>query len=451
MAIKGNGKNIIWIVVDQMRAQMLSSSGDPNSATPNLDVLAAAGVSFTQAVGGDPLCCPFRGSMLTSRYPHKCVPGHEYRMPPELPTVADAFNEAGYHTAYIGKWHVDGFHEKEGRAAMHIIPPERRGRFQHWVGYENNNSQWDCWVHGGEGESAFHYRLPGYETDELTNLAIRYLEERARMRTAGTEQPFFLVLSVQPPHDPYIAPEAFMRKYRPSSIRMRRNVPEHAEVTEVARRELAGAYAMVENVDWNVGRLTQKLYETGLYFDTHLIFFSDHGDMHGSHGMLRKTNPYEESIRVPFIISGESPMQYDGRRTGRFPVPINHVDIAPTSLGLCGIEKPAWMEGYDYSFYRLRDRRPSEQEPHSAYLQSVIPTGHAHSIDRPWRGVVTTDGWKYVCFEKMPWLMFNLNDDPYEEINLCHNSRFYPQQRRMLEELRSWVERTEDSFALPEI
>lgn len=144
-------------------------------------------------------------------------------------------------------------------------------------------------------------------------------------------------------------------------------------------------------------------------------------------------------------------MQYDGRRTGRFPVPINHVDIAPTSLGLCGIEKPAWMEGYDYSFYRLRDRRPSEQEPHSAYLQSVIPTGHAHSIDRPWRGVVTTDGWKYVCFEKMPWLMFNLNDDPYEEINLCHNSRFYPQQRRMLEELRSWVERTEDSFALPEI
>lgn len=451
MAAAGNGKNIIWIMVDQMRAQMLSCNGDPNTSTPNLDILAATGVNLTGAVGGYPLCCPYRGSMLTSRYPHKCVPGHEVRMPPEMPTVADVFNDAGYHTAYIGKWHVDGFHESEGRAAMHIIPPQRRGRFQSWVGYENNNSQWDCWVHGGEGSGAFHYRLPGYETDELTNLALRYLDERAAKRKGGEQQPFFLVLSVQPPHDPYIAPQELMGKYNPARLLMRPNVPQGTAVEETARREYAGACAMVENIDGNVGRLVAKLHQTGLFFDTHILFFSDHGDMHGSHGMLRKTNPYEESIRVPFIVSGEKPMAYDGRRIGRFPVPINHVDVAPTSLGLCGLQTPQWMEGFDYSHYRYRDRPKPKDEPTSAYLQSVIPTGHPHSVDRPWRGVVTADGWKYVCFEGVPWLMFDLNDDPYELANLCHNSAYRETQRRLQRELQAWVEKTGDSFALPRL
>ena len=127
-------------------------------------------MAFRGAVAGCPLCCPFRGSLLTGRYPHECVPGHEYRMPPEQPTVAHAFGEAGYHAAYFGKWHLDGWHERDGRAALHVVPPERRGGFDEWVGYENNNSQWDCWVHGGDGADDRPYRLPGYETDCLTDL-----------------------------------------------------------------------------------------------------------------------------------------------------------------------------------------------------------------------------------------------------------------------------------------
>ena len=69
-----------------------------------------------------------------------------------------------------------------GRAAFFITDPARRGGFQNWTGYENNNSQWDCWVHGGAGKEAFHYRLPGYETDDLTDLLIGYLKERAEER-----------------------------------------------------------------------------------------------------------------------------------------------------------------------------------------------------------------------------------------------------------------------------
>src|ERR1035441_2784082 len=85
---------------------------------------------------------------------------------------ADAFNASGYRTAYFGKWHLGGFHERSGRAAFFITDPARRGGFETWTGYENNNSQWDCWVHAGAGVNAFHYRLPGYETDELTAAAL---------------------------------------------------------------------------------------------------------------------------------------------------------------------------------------------------------------------------------------------------------------------------------------
>lgn len=93
----------------------------------------------------------------------------------------------------------------------------------------------------------------------------------------------------------------------------------------------------------------------------------------GSHGQFLKTTPFEESIRIPMIVSGGLPY-YDSNRSGQPPVPFNSVDIAPTTLGLCGIAKPSWMEGTDYSHYRLA-HRPEASEPDSAYLEQVVPPG----------------------------------------------------------------------------
>lgn len=434
--------NVIWLFGDQHRAQALSCNGDPNVSTPNIDRLADGGVHFTQAVAGFPLCCPFRGSLLTGRYPHHCVPGHEYPLPAGQPTVAQPFKEAGYHTAWFGKWHLGGWHERDGRAAFYITKPEQRGGFDQWVGYENNNSQWDSWVHGGTGKDAFHYRLPGYETDELTSLFIKYLKERA-----SDKKPFFAALSVQPPHDPYVAPPEFMERCNPARMEMRPNVPNIARVQDVARREYAGYCAMINNWDVNVGRVLKALAETQLDFQTHVMVFSDHGDMHGSQGMFRKTNPYEESMRIPFIIGGEQP-RYLGRAVGRMPVLLNHVDIAPTSLGLCGITKPTWMEGHDYSGLRVQGKeRPAL--PDSAFLQSVVPTGHPHSINKPYRGIVTRDGWKYATFNGMPWLLFNLNEDPYEQANLAHNNAYTAERKKLGERIRQWVADTGDQFDVP--
>jgi arylsulfatase A-like enzyme len=447
--------NVIWVFGDQHRGQALSCMDDANVSTPNIDRMAREGLHFTTAVAGYPLCCPFRGSLLAGRYPHQCVPGHEYRMPPELPTIATAFKDAGYHTGYFGKWHVDGFKEREGRAAMHIVPPERRGGFDEWVGYENNNSQWDCWVHGGKGDSAFHRRLEGYETDCLTDMLLGYLERRAKAareadRDAGDwapAQPFFAVLSVQPPHDPYLAPPEYMARHNPAALRLSPNVPLVHRVIDQARRELAGYYAQIEDLDANVGRLLEALTRLGIAEDTYVIFFADHGDMHGSHGQFRKTAPYEESIRIPFVVWRG--LSLYGHRSGRIALPVNHVDIAPTTLGLCGLDVPDWMQGADYSAcWRPGEGPPPE--PDSAYLQAVIPTMHGHSIDRPWRGVTTRDGWKYICLEGQPWMLHNLNEDPYEQANLAFNTAFRSHRRRLHDRLAAWIAETGDEFQLPE-
>jgi arylsulfatase A-like enzyme len=198
-----------------------------------------------------------------------------------------------------------------------------------------------------------------------------------------------------------------------------------------------------------VGRIRAALRETGLEESTTLMFFSDHGDLHGSHGQFLKTSPLEESIRVPFIIGGGVPY-YGGRKTGANPALVNHVDVAPTSLGLCDLTAPDWMRGRDFSGY-FRADRPNPERPDSAFLQSVIPTGHGDSVDRPWRGLVTDDGWKFVCLEGQPWLLFNLNDDPFEQQNLAFNAIYSEKRKSLLERLDRWIRETGDSFKLPEL
>ncbi len=378
-------------------------------------------------------------------YPHKCVPGHEHPLPADQRTVAHELKDAGYHTAYFGKWHLGGFKEKNGRAAFFTTDPDRRGGFDEWLGYENNNSQFDCWVHGGRGDEAVHYRLPGYETDALTDLLIDYLERRT-CGEDGEAAPFFAALSVQPPHDPYIAPGQWMGHHTPATVELRPNVPDIPHVVSRARKQLAGYYAMIENLDWNFGRVREALDRLGLAEDTHILFFSDHGDMHGSHGQFAKNSPWEESIRVPLVIGGGPPFYHF--RSGANDYPLNMADITATTLGLCGVEVPDGMQGKDFSGLRVPGRDlPADCD--SGYLQGVIPTCHSYSTDRPWRGVVTRAGWKYTCLEGQPWMLFNLAEDPFEQANLAHNSRYWTERKHLQAELARWIDITGDAFDLP--
>lgn len=457
---KQSRPNVIWLIADQWRAQALGVNGDPNAHTPVLDRLARSGINFKQARSGFPLCCPFRGSMLTSRYPHHMVPGHEYPLPTGQPTIANVMNDQGYRTAYFGKWHLDGFHEREGRAGLHIVPPNRRGGFQTWIGYENNNSPWDTWVHGGEGKDSFQYRLPDYETDGLTDLLLKYIRDRKSEQGTPAEKPFFAILSVEPTHDPYIAPPQYMARYNAEQIKLRPNVPlsanlpsvpgeplTHVKIAERARQELAGYYAQQECWDANVGRVLDELARNNMLDNTHIMIFADHGDMHGSQGQFLKTTAYEEAIRIPMILAGSEAF-YDGHLTGDCATLFGAVDLAPTTLGLCGLQAPGWMEGHDYSSRRLAARTKAP-EPDSLYLQNVIPTGHPWSVNQAYRGLVTRDGWKYVCFANQSWLMFNLAEDPYEQVNLAFNSLYRKERKGLIDRLNQWTHDTGDQFEIP--
>jgi hypothetical protein len=103
----------------------------------------------------------------------------------------------------------------------------------------------------------------------------------------------------------------------------------------------------------------------------------------------------------------------------------------------------------DLSHHRI-DRPAAAPDPDSAYLQNVIPTGHPDSINTPYRGIVTRDGWKYCCFENRSWLLFNLNEDPFEEANLAYNNGYRTQRDRLIRRLKQWVADTGDRFAIPE-
>jgi arylsulfatase A-like enzyme len=403
--------------------------------------------------------------------------------------VSRPFREAGYHTAWVGKWHLDGSNSRD-----HYIPPERRGEFDYWMGYENNNNQNECYLFGSDDESP--RRLPGYEVDSLTDVLLDHLAAHVKLgrssaqsaaapksdgprpgvaaETApgqepgtggdareGAYQPFFAVLSVQPPHDPYVAPTNPVYQptpHTPASVTLRANVPHVDWMREDARMHYAGYLNMVENIDYNVGRIVERLKELDVDRETYVVFFSDHGDMLWSHGQRGKSSPWEEAIRIPLVVSRVGGSQ--NMKSGRTDAVVNHVDIAPTTLGLCGIEPPTWMNGHDYSSLCVRadspEHRPAAQEsdkaaPESAYLQQIPRKMHAHSVHRAWRGVVTRDGWKYVCTPANDWLLFNTSADPFEEANLVYDRAFQSEKERCHALLRAWIETTGDEFAMPDI
>ncbi len=446
-------KNVIWFFVDQMRAQAMSHRGDPNITTPNLDRLSTDGISFNRAISGTPLCSPFRGSLLTSKYPHQStVPGLNDSMSIDMRTIAHTFNEQDYRTCWIGKWHLDGnrpgvdLSRPENKPPVRQIPEERRGGFQDWWGYENNNSPFNCVVHTGSNDNMESFRLPKYETDSLTDILIDYVTKRA---TESKDEPFFAVLSVQPPHNPYIAPEESTAKFNPAQMKLRPNVPNVPRIVEETQRSLAGYYAAIDRIDWNLGRVMQTLRDLGIDQDTYIMFFSDHGDMVGSQGHFRKTVPWEESIRIPFIVGGGGLQAYNEPPADVDHL-INHVDIAPTTLGLCGIEKPSGMDGFDYSPF-IKGTAVQGDVPDSAYIGLPVPSGKDYCVDRPYRGIVTSEGWKYVAFEGDAWMMHNLNEDPYEQVNLAYHILFTEKKKELHGRLKQWVEKTGDTFSLPEI
>ena len=131
--------NILWIFSDQHRGSAMGCAGDPNVETPHLDRLAREGVRFTNAYANDPLCSPFRASLFTGQYctTHGVISNHRLLLPgrPVLPLI---LKDGGYHTSYMGKWHISG-----GCFGQHFVSPWYRPGWDDWLGWENANVHFD--------------------------------------------------------------------------------------------------------------------------------------------------------------------------------------------------------------------------------------------------------------------------------------------------------------------
>lgn len=409
--------NVLLIITDELRERSLGYAGDPNARTPRIDALAAASLRYGEAVSGLPVCCPARASFLTGLYPlQHGVYINDVPLRPTGPVLPGEFARHGYRTGYIGKWHLFGSPEGRFERREDFIPVEERFGFEHWrVGECTHDYNHSAYYADDDREKRY---WDGYDAFAQTDDALGYM--------AASDDPYFLVVAYGPPHFPLqTAPDRFRELYADADIVLPGNVPE--AFAEDARRDLRGYYAHIAAIDECVGRLLD-----GADDDTIVVFTADHGDMLWSQGIDHKLVPWEESVRVPFLV--RSPERAAGVTDALF----NSTDLMPTLLGFAGLPVPDGLAGEDLSV--------PGAGPAAAFLGAPVSystlrrTGIAE-----YRGVRDARH-TYVRTLDGPWLLYDNVADPEQLRNLCSDPAYAGEQQRLDAMLDGWLTRLDDDF-----
>jgi arylsulfatase len=364
--------NILWYCTDQQRFDTIGALGNPHVHTPTLDRLVAEGVAFTHAYCQSPICTPSRASFLTGRYPSavRVNTNGNTHFPPEEPLVTRRLAEAGYRGGLAGKLHLAGaFHGREPRVEdgydffrySHAPRPDlpRGHDYTDWLVAQGADPAQLLRVP--------HYRQAGimepspsqdnvppvlHQTTWCTEQAIEFVEE-----TRGRS--WFLSVNPFDPHPPYNPPWDFYRRFDPQTL-----PGPHFRESDLTHQALLGGvdfqttprrpeeiqaqkiqalyYAMIEQIDEQLGRLLDALERTGQREDTVVIFTSDHGEALGDHGLTLKGCRFFDGLtRVPLIWSWPGRFRGGLRSDGL----VELTDIAPTLLELAGIPVPERMQG----------------------------------------------------------------------------------------------------------
>lgn len=419
--------NVLILHVDEWRAQATGYSGDSNVKTPNLDKLAENSANFTMAISGLPVCTPWRASLMTGQRPlTNGIFMNDVRLDINAVTIAKIYAKNGYKTGYIGKWHLDGQYR------LSYTPRERRQGFEYWKAVNCSHNYNHSVYYEGDDSTKKYWE--GYDVFAETEDAKKYIRTHKG-------QPFFLMLSWAPPHDPYhSAPEKYKKLYNQAEFILRPNVPEN--IQEKVRYDLGGYYAHMSAIDDMVAEILNTLDTEGILDNTIILFTSDHGDLLGSHGYYFKQQPYDESIRVPMLF------HYSGKKSikkGAYDAMISAEDIMPTLLGLSNIKIPKSVEGKDFSKY-LRGRGASPKDTVSL-ITCIQPFGQWIRSDggKEYRGI-RTPRYTYVRGLNGPWLLFDNVDDPYQMKNMVDNPEYSELRSRLNNLLLNKLKITKDKF-----
>ena len=418
--------NLVYVFSDQHRFDAVGFMGNPDVQTPVMDSLSEQSIHFQHALANSPVCGPSRACLMTGK--RSLNTGffvNDICLDPDAQSIGKLFKGAGYATGYIGKWHLDG------NGLLNYIPRERRHGFDFWKSLECTHNYNNSYYYGDE---PVKLKWGGYDAEAQTECAIEYIRNHDR------KQPFALFLSWGPPHSPYhTAPQKFRELYDPESITLRPNVPQEWQAQ--AREMIAGYYAHVSALDELLGRIWQTLKEENIENDTVFIYTSDHGDMLGSHGQLNKQRPWDESIRVPFLM--RCPGIF-GDKSKHVTTPFSTLDIMPTLLDLCGIDIPMDVEGVSFVPF-LKEQ--SEAPVDAALIECVHPFGQyiRRLGGKEYRGI-RTDRFTYVKDLQGPWLLYDNLEDPYQMNNLIGS----PQGNELLAsldpKLQDMLDRYGDEF-----
>lgn len=418
--------NILFVFSDQHRWCDLGCYGNKQVRSPNLDAFAQRAVVFTNCIANCPVCVPMRASMLTGVHPvkHRAA-ANDLPMKHGIPTIGDVLSAAGYHTGYIGKWHLAGVPREQ------FIPagPGRFG-FQEWKVCNCNHDYMHAYYYDEENR---RIAIDGYEPIEQTRLAVDFIH-----RNAG--KPWGLILSWGPPHDPYrLVPENYLKPYDNMEIYLRPNVPDQVMLTfkrMLTQKDiiqcLRGYYAHITALDEQFGRLIAALEATGQMENTIILYTSDHGDMLGSQGFMNKQFPYEESIKVPLLV------YWKGRTVHTVSEElIGLVDLPVSLLGLAGLRFPGEVDGQDlHTLFIDKEAKGLD----ACYIYDLIPAHQSPMRGgREWRGLRT----RRYTFARSALnegdVLYDNIADPYQLRNLVNEPAAAPIKRELLESLDSFI------------
>lgn len=448
--------NLVFIMADQYRGDALGCIGKEPVKTPCLDRLASEGVIFTNAVSSYPVSSPARGMLMTGMYPHKnkvvgnCnseTAPYGVELPQDARCWSDVLKENGYQTGYIGKWHLDSPHRpyvdtynNRGKVAWNEwCPKNRRHGFDHWIAYGTYDNHLNpmYWNTDAPRDSFYYVNQwgPAYEADQ----AVLYLNQHINKK-----QPFALVVSMNPPHTGYeLVPDQYKEMYRDLDVEAlcanRPDIPaKGTEMGDYFRDNIRNYYACITGVDENVGRIVDELKRLRLFRNTIVIFTSDHGICMGAHENAGKDIFYEESMRIPMIISWPEKIK---PRTDKNTM-IAYADLYPTMLSLMGLKKniPQEVQTFDLSSALLSDKEIQDMVQPYYYIQ---PSNQATGY-RGLRTATHTFAIHATNGEIDDIILFDRMNDPYQMHNIAKEQP--KQTERLTKLLKSWLKKTEDPF-----
>jgi arylsulfatase A-like enzyme len=445
------------ILIDDLGVRDLGCTGSTFYETPNLDRMAAEGVRFTNAYAASSLCSPARAAIMTGRHPVRVditnyIPGrgmgrlvgprYRHELSLDERTVAAALRDGGYQTWHVGKWHLGG---------TGFLPTDHG--FDVNLGGNHQGALYHCgyfapWVGRRDGSTlpGLEHAEPGeYMTDRLTDESIRLIRQRRK------DAPFFLHLSHYAVHMPIQSPPALVGKYEAKARRLGLDKVEallpgelhpalHYPGVRVARRVLqshAGYAAMMENLDWNVGRLFAALQAEGVADNTLVVFLSDNGGLSTSEEGAPTCNlPYAEGkgwseeggLRIPLLA------QWPGRAPGGRvnETPVWQCDLYPTFLAAAGLpaEPDRHVDGVDV-LATLTDGATLPRDPFCWHYPHYSNQGGGPT------GAIRDGDWKLIeWYETGRAALYNLREDVSESFDL--SAECPERAAALLDRLRAW-------------